>query len=82
MAKAPKKEAERIAERAIEVVENARAEHRSLDPAERARVERMQQNPEARREVARTRLGMTLFLLGGLALLTVFVLLLVLRFLR
>lgn len=85
MADAPepeKKEAERIAERAIETVQTAREEHRRLEPQERARVVRMQQHPEARREVARTRLGMSLLVLGGLAIVTVLVVLLAVRFLR
>jgi hypothetical protein len=81
MADPSKKEAERIAERAIEGVQTAREQHRSLDPKERERLERMQRNPEARREVERTRLGMTVLLLGGLLLVTAAVVLLALRFL-
>jgi hypothetical protein len=77
-----KEEAERIAERAIETVQTAREEHRRLDPGERAKLERMQRHPEARREVARTRLGMTVLLLGGLVLLTVLVVYVALRLLQ
>ena len=79
MADAPRKEeAERIAERAIEVVQTAREEKRPLQPAERAKVERMQQHPEARREVERTRTGMTFAILGVLVLLTLAVMLIAL----
>lgn len=78
----PEQEAERIAERAIEVVQHAREEKRPLAPGERSRVERMQRNPEARREVERTRLGMTVVLLGGLVLLTLAVMLITLALLR
>ena len=74
-------EAERIAERAIEAVQHAREEKRPLAPEERARVKQMQQDPEARREVERTRLGMTVVLLGGLVLLTLAVVLLTVHFL-
>ncbi|HEX5044874.1 MAG TPA: hypothetical protein VFV75_18395 [Candidatus Polarisedimenticolaceae bacterium] len=74
-------DAERIAERAIEAVQTAREEKRPLAPDERARVRQMQRDPEARREVERTRLGMTVALLGGLLLLTVAVVLLVVHFL-
>jgi hypothetical protein len=81
MAEPPKKEAERIAERAIEAVQTAREEKRPLAPDERAKVRRMQHDPEARREVERTRLGMTLVLLGGLVLFTVAVVLLAVHFL-
>ena len=75
-----KKEAERIAERTITVVQQAREEHRRLDPVEWQRVQRMQQHPEARREMERTRRGMALLLLGGLVLLTAAVVMLTLLF--
>ena len=81
MPDAPQGDAERIAERAIEAVQTAREEKRPLAPEERARVQRMQRTPEARREVERTRLGMTLLLLGGLVLLTLAVVLLAVHFL-
>jgi hypothetical protein len=71
-----KDDAERIAERAIEAVETARSQKRALAPEERAKVTQMQRDPEARREVERTRLGMTVVLLGGLLLLTLAVVLL------
>ena len=81
MADAQKDEAERIAERAIEAVQTAREEKRPLAREERAKVQRMQHNPEARREVERTRLGMTVVLLGGLVLLVVAIVLLAVHFL-
>ena len=81
MAEKPKREAERIAERAIEAVQTAREEKRPLAPEERAKVQQMQHDPQARREVERTRLGMTVVLLGGLVLLTLAVVLLAVHFL-
>ena len=83
MAETPKKEeAERIAERAIAAVQTAREEKRPLAPEERAKVQRMQHHPEARREVERTRLGMSVVVLGALLLLTVAVVLLAVHFLH
>jgi hypothetical protein len=81
MAGKQKEEAEQIAERAIEAVQAARGEKRPLAPEERAKVQQMQHNPEARREVERTRLGMTVVLLGGLVLLVVTIVLLAVHFL-
>jgi len=76
-----KDDPERIAERAIEAVQTARQEKRPLAPDERAKVKQMQRDPEARREVERTRLGMTVLLLGGLVLVTLAVVLLAVHFL-
>jgi predicted lysophospholipase L1 biosynthesis ABC-type transport system permease subunit len=81
MGEGPGKEAERIAERAIEAVQTAREEKRPLAPDERAKVRQMQRHPEARREVERTRRGMTVVLLGALLLLVVAVVLLAVHFL-